>query len=186
MCIYPMRLWCRTGLPMLISEPYRALNAKHHHEAQEWGLQSIKYWKIIKNLCTDMGLERLLDYGCGKRALERALLPYGIKVTNYDPAFPEYADSPEPHELVVCTDVLEHVEPECLEAVLDDLQRVIVRTGFFIVATRASLKNLPDGTNPHRIIETSDWWLEKLGSRFEVIHFDPGSEKYFMMVVNPK
>lgn len=170
----------------VISEEYRALNAKHHHEAQEWGLQSIKYWQAVKNLCEEMGAKALLDYGCGKRSLERALKPFGIAVTNYDPAFPEIAEPPAPHGFVVCTDVLEHVEPECLVDVLKDLRRVTLGAAFLVVATRASLKNLPDGTNPHRIVESKEWWLNELGKYFDVARDYGNSDKYFAIVVTPK
>ena len=171
----------------VITEAYRALNAQQHHDRQEWGLQSIKYWKAVKEVCDRNGFASLLDYGCGKRSLERALTPFGIKVTNYDPAFPELAASPEPHDFVVCTDVLEHVEPECLDAVIADLVRVTKQIGFFVVATRPSLKNLPDGTNPHRIVENRDWWLSKLAPFFNVTPIeDAASTKYFGVAVTPK
>lgn len=171
---------------MLITEAYRDLNARHHFEAQEWGLQSIKYWLIVKNICEMGGFKSLLDYGCGKRALERALTPHGIKVTNYDPAFPEIASPPEPHDFVVCTDVLEHVEPECIDDVVKDLHRVMRKCGFFVIATRPSLKSFADGSNPHRIIEGKGWWLQKLEPYFEPTGDAGQSEKYFSLIVKPK
>ena len=170
----------------VISEDYRALNAQHHLEAQEWGLQSIKHWRTVKAFCEDAGIDAVLDYGCGKRALERALAPFGIRVTNYDPAFPELAAPPKPQALVVCTDVLEHVEPECLDSVLKDLRRCTKLMAYFVIATRASLRNMPDGTNPHRIVESKDWWLEKLDPYFKIHSHGPVGEKEFHLFVLPK
>lgn len=169
----------------LITDEYRALNAQQHHEAQEWGLQSIRYWKTVKELCEQLGINKCLDYGCGKRALERALAPHNIRVTNYDPAFPEYATPPEPHALVVCTDVLEHIEPECLDAVLTDLHRCTKAIGFFVISSKASIKNLPDGTNPHRIIQEMPWWIERMKPWFKVHTEIFEGEKYFGLLVVP-
>ena len=68
----------------------------------------------------------------------------------------------------MCTDVLEHIEPDRLDEVLDDLKRVTRKMGFFVVATRAADKTLPDGRNAHLIQQERDWWLPKLAARFDV------------------
>lgn len=173
---------------MLISDAYRDLNSRQHHERPDWGLQSAKYAEFVKELCDRMKLTTFLDYGCGKRALEMILSPHGIKATNYDPAFPEYSTPPEPHELVVCTDVLEHIEPECLDDVLKDLKRVTKDVAFFVVATRASIRNMPDGTNPHRIVEGKAWWYERIRPYFSIMQElgNTQSHKYFSLLVKPK
>jgi 2-polyprenyl-3-methyl-5-hydroxy-6-metoxy-1,4-benzoquinol methylase len=69
---------------------------------------------------------------------------------------------PKPSDVVVCTDVLEHIEPEKLDAVLDHILRL---TGYFahlVISTRPANAVLPDGRNAHLIVETPDWWLEKI------------------------
>ena len=48
----------------------------------------------------------------------------------YDPAFPEYGE-PRGADLVCCIDVLEHIEPDLLDNVLDDLARITLKHGFF-------------------------------------------------------
>ena len=66
----------------------------------------------------------MLDYGAGKGRLGEALrkmLPNPPVIHCYDPAAPEWAGEPAPCEMVVCIDVLEHVEPGYLDPVLDDL-----------------------------------------------------------------
>ncbi|HET9469625.1 MAG TPA: hypothetical protein VFO24_00885, partial [Usitatibacter sp.] len=65
-------------------------------------------------------------------------------------------------------DVLEHIEPECLDEVLDDLQRVTRKIGFFVIATREAEKTLPDGRNAHLIQEPIAWWAPRLEKRFTV------------------
>ncbi len=111
------------------------------------------------------GSRDILDYGCGQRTLERDL---GFAIRNYDPCISGLDAAPDPADLVVCTDVLEHIEPECLDEVLDDLQRLTRNAGFFVIATRPAEKTLPDGRNAHLIQEPLGWWMPKLTARFEV------------------
>lgn len=171
---------------MLITEPYRAVNAAQHAHEREWGRQSAKYADDVRDLCKRLQIDAFLDYGCGKQALGIALEPFGIKATNYDPAFPEFATSPEPHELVVCTDVLEHVEPECLDAVLEDLRRVTKLIAFLVIATKHSKKSLIDGTNPHKIVQPKEWWVGKLGGMFDLTEApNRQGHKYFTLIARP-
>jgi hypothetical protein len=106
----------------------------------------------------------VLDYGCGKQTL-KALLPY---VVGYDPCIPGLDDPPSPADLVVCTDVLEHIEPTCLAAVLDDLQRVTGSALFATIATGPAKKFLADGRNAHLIQKPIEWWLPKFWYRFDL------------------
>ncbi|RMG43108.1 MAG: hypothetical protein D6718_12955 [Acidobacteria bacterium] len=63
----------------------------------------------------------------------------------YESAFPETAALPQPAELVVRIDVIEHVEPDRPEAVLDDLARVIGRAALVVASTRPAVPRFPDG-----------------------------------------
>ena len=120
------------------------------------------------NLCAENDTQDVLDYGCGKATLHMQM-PFGIN--NYDPAIPKYSAYPEPADIVICTDVMEHIEPECLDAVLDDLKR-LTKIGIYLnVAMYAALKHLPDGRNTHLIQEGREWWLPRLMKRFELKAF---------------
>ena len=110
----------------------------------------------------------VLDYGCGKQLLA-ASCPE-LKIRGYDPAFPELAALAEPADLVMCTDVLEHIEPELLDNVFADLKRVTKKYGFFVIATRPAKKILADGRNAHLIQESMEWWLLKLSRYFDAVY----------------
>ena len=77
-------------------------------------------------------------------------------------------ESPRPADLVVCTDVLEHIEPEKLPFVLDDLRRCVKQIGYFVIHTKAAAKTLADGRNAHLIQKDQAWWTETLGRYFTV------------------
>lgn len=165
---------------MLISEHYRQQNAQKHNESAKYGTIGHLFAEPVRKLIRENSLSTILDYGCGKRTLEKAL---GFSIANYDPAIPGLDAIPEPADLVVCTDVLEHVEPECLDAVLDDLRRVTKEYLFATVAMRKANKTLPDGRNTHLIVEQADWWLPQIMRRFVLKSFkEYGEQEEFVIV----
>ena len=165
----------------LISDEYRALNSALHDSNERYGAGGHRWARLVKHLVERHRLADVLDYGCGKQTLKKALP--GIKVHGYDPAFKELAATPQPADLVVCGDVLEHVEPEKLDAVLDDLARCTRRFAFLVVATRPARKVLSDGRNAHLSQMPGSRWLERILPRFDVLymcdHFDEFDEGGF-------
>ena len=154
---------------MLISESYRALNKKLHESNPGYGKSGARLLPSVLMLCKEIGSQDILDYGCGKRTLERAL---GFEIKNYDPAIEGVDDTPEPADLVVCSDVLEHIEPETLDDVLDDLKRVIRMVGLFTICIVPAQKVLEDGRNAHLIQQDWRWWSPKILARFEVLKME--------------
>ncbi|NIV37196.1 MAG: hypothetical protein GWN58_49560, partial [Anaerolineae bacterium] len=136
---------------MLITDAYRELNTRLHESNPNYGTSGHKWAKHIGSLAGALETNEILDYGCGKQTLANALPQFTVH--GYDPAIEGLDEPPEPHDLVVCGDVLEHIEPECLDDVLDDLKRVTRGTLFLVVATRPASKTLADGRNAHLIVE---------------------------------
>ncbi len=169
----------------MISAEYKALNEELHEERPDYGAGAGKKWgQMVNEFAKSLQTKDILDYGCGKGSLAMAL-PL-MEVTNYDPAVPKWASKPEPHDLVICTDVLEHIEPEYLDDVLDDLVRVTRRALIVSVATRPAVKTLSDGRNAHLIVQPMEWWLPKIWSRFELISMNKSGESEFFCVCHVK
>lgn len=145
---------------MLISDEYRALNADLHARKPGYGSKGHGWATRVRNLASELGAVSILDYGCGKGTLARALPD--LDVRGYDPAVPGCDAAPEPADLVICTDVLEHVEPECIDAVLADLVRLTVRGCLVAVACRPGKRTLADGRPDHLTVEPPAWWMERL------------------------
>jgi hypothetical protein len=160
---------------VLISPEYAELNKKLHEDRPDYGISGARWASHILQFADEIIQSRdILDYGCGKRSLQDAL---GFDIRNYDPAIGEYSAVPHPADIVACTDVLEHIEPECLDDVLADLRRVTKKMGFFTIATRPAKKFLSDGRNAHLIQQDAKWWLEKLWDKFHIQQFnDLGGE----------
>jgi hypothetical protein len=148
-----------------LSPAYRQLNQQLHDERPDYGVAGGDHAQMVLGLVEQFGLRSVLDYGCGKGALAAAL-PWPI--WEYDPAIPGKDEEPRPADLVVCTDVLEHVEPDYLPAVLADLQRCATGLLYVVVHTAAANKALPDGRNAHLTQEPAAWWLERLAQRFRI------------------
>jgi len=152
----------------MISEAYLE-QQKKLHATGNYGVSGNKYAAIVADIANQLQTTDVLDYGCGQRRLESAL---GWLIRNYDPAIPEFSDKPQyGADVVACTDVLEHIEPDQLDAVLDDLKRLTKQAGIFVIATGPAKKFLDDGRNAHLIQEGAKWWLPKIMERFDLVKF---------------
>lgn len=157
---------------MLISESYREQQeALHNSKKINYGTVGAQYGEVVGEMIDFLEVDTLLDYGSGKNlSLQTTLAPQRkFTYQAYDPGVPDYADDPVPAELVVCIDVLEHIEPDCLDDVLDHLESLTERILFATVHTGPAGKILPDGRNAHLIQKPVEWWLPKFTERFELI-----------------
>jgi hypothetical protein len=166
----------------MITESYLA-QQKALHAKGNYGVSGHKYAETVRHISQKLDTHDILDYGCGQRTLEKAL---GFLIRNYDPAIEEFSDPPGmPADVVVCSDVLEHIEPDQLDAVLDDLKRLMKKMGLFVIATGPAKKVLDDGRNAHLIQEGPDWWLPKLMQRFELLQCQTDKHS-FAVLISPK
>lgn len=158
----PLMAFCK---PALISPEYRSLNAQLHVDNLSYGVGGGKHAKTVIKLAEEIKSTSILDYGCGKGYLAKEI-PFPI--WEYDPAIPDKQESPRPADIVICSDVLEHIEPDHLLLVLDDLRRCVKKVGYFIIHTGPAQKTLPDGRNTHLIQKGEQWWKRKLSNFFTV------------------
>jgi hypothetical protein len=151
--------------PTLISTTYCSMNRQLHHDNLAYGVGGGKHAPHVLKLAAAIKTTAILDYGCGKGYLAKEI-PFPI--WEYDPAIPSKAESPRPADLVVCTDVLEHIEPDRLPYVLADLRRCVKQVGYFTIHTGPAQKTLPDGRNTHLIQRGEDWWRKRLCQFFTI------------------
>ena len=168
-----------------ISEEYRK-EQQRLHENPNYGVASISYAPLVTKIIDSLGVTELLDYGAGKGNLAKHIKPaHNVEVRHYEPAnpnHPEWAEKPDSAQLVTCIDVLEHIEPELIDNVLDDLQRCTEFFGFFTVHTGPAVKTLSDGRNAHLIQEPSAWWLAKILSRWDLLQYQVQPNGFYVLV----
>ena len=168
----------------LISESYQKLNRDLHEDPKFGTSAGTPHATSISDIVNRAGCRTLLDYGCGKGTLKLALQPLcpNLDIREYDPARPGKTQLPEPADIVACFDVMEHVEPDFLDGVLDHIKTLTKRFAFFIIALVEADKILPDGRNAHLIIQPTEWWLDQIARRFDVLDARPIRGDYELMV----
>lgn len=106
----------------------------------------------------------ILDFGCGTGALISTLKTRYPKKTieGYDPGNKKFTNKFENQkfDLVISTDVLEHIEPNFLNETLIFLKEKSNRC-YHLIALEPSRVFLPDGRNAHLILKSKDWWKNK-------------------------
>lgn len=155
------------GHKVLITDSYREQNIAMHAAKPQYGSHGIQWTETVADIAEENGFYSILDYGCGKGYLASSL-PNWLNVREYDPAIPGKSDEPATADFVVCTDVLEHIEPDLIDNVLAHIHAVAGKAVLFSVSTVDSLKHLPDGRGAHLIVEDANWWRNKLGRLFDI------------------
>ena len=143
----------------------------HAANQSNWiGEALAEYKHNVFNLIKENNVKNILDYGCGKAKFHSILFnnkkvpgsPMGIDITPYDPAVPEFANKPiGQYDLVLCVDVMEHVQEDKVEEVLKDIFTFSNRV-FLTITCYAATQTLVNGKNAHYTIKEPDWWKEKL------------------------
>lgn len=168
---------------MLISAAYKS-QQEALHATGTYGTASIEYAPLVTEIVSRLHITHLLDYGCGSLLnLYKHIKPaHKLTYQAYDPGTVEYAEAPVPAQMVACIDVLEHIEPDFLESVLDDLARLTETVLFCTVHTGPAIKVLSDGRNAHLTQQPMEWWLPKLWSRFELQTVQVTGEHSFYVI----
>lgn len=152
----------------LISDEYKQQLAALHATGK-FGVAARWFGPHVRLLLEDTNCNEVLDYGAGSNRTLEAYLPVGCAYYPYDPAVPGMDEDPEPRAIVVCIDVLEHIEPDRLDAVLQHLRSKIEVAALISFATGPAQKVLPDGRNAHLIQQPLEWWVPKLAALGELM-----------------
>ena len=145
---------------MLITPEQLERNRRHHERVggegvhkQAYGVSGWKWGDDVLDLAKEVGASTVLDYGAGKGTLEKHLSDL-IDIRSYDPI--TFPDTPEPADIVVCTDVLEFLG-ECRGDVLTHIKELARKAVFIAVP-----KHPKEKAEPGLTIESLDWWEELL------------------------
>lgn len=169
----------------MISEAYQALNRQYATAKPSWATGGMRHRETVLELIREHNVKTVLDYGCGRGTLGNSIMGRdkhhapvsGVTWYDYDPA--AYAEGlrklpkVDHVDLITCTHVLEHVEPELLDATLEEFKQFSPKVIYIAVPSGPAKAVLPDGRNAHLIQESGKWWEKKLrsilGGRIKVL-----------------
>jgi len=131
-----------------------------HSDPSKWrGVTLTHFLPEIKQIIQAQSLKTILDYGCGKAEFH----PPEWNATKYDPAVLKFSQKPVGRfDLVICTDVLEHIPVDGLQDTIKDLFDYSDKWVFISVCCRKAMEILPNGYNAHATVESQEWWEELL------------------------
>ena len=154
-----------------ISPEYLNLQ-KELHQNPGYGVASKNYAALIFQSMQRSKTQSLLDYGAGKGLLYDVLTQMGCTVPyqGYDPAVERFMKRPDPAEMVVCLDVLEHIEEDRIDVVIKDIAAHALKEMILTVATYPAVKTLADGRNAHILLRDPDWWFAKIWQHMEILN----------------
>lgn len=159
-----------------------------HRKDTTYGATGVKYFNeactFIDNF--DGVVKTVLDYGCGKGALIKRLAKTypEIKFYGYDPCVDGYTTLPDVKhfDLVLCTDVLEHVPLLEIDDVVKEISGLSQYVMFALDHCKAYAE-LPDGTNAHCTIKPISWYVSKFDKHFNELTVLECREKFKHIVL---
>ena len=152
----------------------------HKEEGKFRGISLVPLVPTLINVIKENNCKTLLDYGCGKA------IPYSKKECKsiglkkpvqelcnldsfdlYDPAYPKYNKlTKKKYDIVVCTDVMEHIAEQDIDWVLKDILSHSKKTVFLNISCQPALKHFKKGKfkgqNVHVSVFHGTWWSDKV------------------------
>ena len=156
----------------IISPEYAALNRQLHEDAKGYGTQAGQDVGVVLSNARENGYKVILDFGCGKGNLKMALATAAPEITvlEFDPAIDGKNTLPTGRvDFVAALDVMEHVEPEYLPAVLETIRDLRPSLVLLKIALTPSSRSLPDGRNAHVLLRSPAWWTDALRPYFKAV-----------------
>ncbi len=146
-----------------IAKEYIAMHAKKKFS----GASLEPHIKEIKALIKEYDCKTILDYGCGQASCHKS-----GKIKDailYDPYVDKYSVKPEgTFDLVICTDVMEHVPEEGVGKVLTELMNYTNKVLYLAIATYPANKKFSNGENVHLTIKSKEWWENMLSTAKDI------------------
>lgn len=141
-----------------MNKEYIASEYRKMHEAKKFNGDSLTmHIPEIKKLIRKYDCKTILDYGCGKaKAHKKEKLG---DVTLYDPYYEPYSKPPQgTFDMVICTDVLEHVPYSDIVRVIKELISLTNKVLFLVISTKPAKKKFSNGENVHLTVKPEIWW----------------------------
>tara|TARA_R110000824_G_scaffold315363_2_gene502507 strand:+ start:1098 stop:1742 length:645 start_codon:yes stop_codon:yes gene_type:complete len=178
-------------------EAYKHL---HKEEYKFRGISLIPFAIAIYGIIQSNKCKSIIDYGCGKaiaykenfkdidykKQIPNFTVPlhkwWGIdELQLYDPGVPEHSKLPtKKADLVICTDVLEHIPEEDLDWIIREICSLSNSVVFINVSSQPAKKTFTSGKykgdNVHVSLFDHKWWVDKV----KTVHKDYKDLKIYL------
>jgi len=151
-----------------ITEDYKQTIKDYRGETSpSWGSTGAKNfgYRVLNLLSAREDIKTVLDFGCGHGFLGEFVREQRPDIiwSDYDPSIEGKDELPEMgyYDLIVSSDVMEHIEPEKLKEVLHWMYDHGKYQYHLISCELCQGPLMSDGRNPHLIVETPEWWREQ-------------------------
>ena len=157
------------------------------------GSSLFRHVPYIARVVNEYRVDTVLDYGCGKATFwnwdyRNAILGPDkvVDVTLYDPAVEEYDKLPsgDRFDLVVCTDVLEHLHPDDSERIVERLVMLTRKHLFCSIGLTPAKKRFKDGTNLHTNLRTREYWEDLFAQKVKDVENKYGAYFTYKLLYN--
>ena len=155
---------------MAITTEYKEHMAKEH-DGSKWGTTGWKYAGdlVLKCLRDRPYIKTILDFGCGKGTMKRFIkeeMGNEYDISEYDPGIPGKDTFPTGQfDLVLTSDVLEHIEPHLLTETIQQLEKLTGKVLFNDIACSPTFKTFGEGPyigqDLHLTVEEPSWWRKR-------------------------
>lgn len=132
-----------------------------------YGSTAYLYFEQIAREVLALNPGSVLDYGCGRGDLVAHFWADGRRrIAKYDPAVPQHETMPDgSFDLVLCTDVMEHILMADVDMVLREIRRKSHKV-LFTISLRPARAKLPDGRNAHVTLLSAKEWTRWIADVF--------------------
>lgn len=146
---------------------HQTLNQYQELHAKGYGATAYLYFDQIAREVLKLRPSSILDFGCGRSDLVAHFWKDGArKIAKYDPAIPQFKRMPpETFDLLLCTDVMEHIPMTDIDHVLREMRSKAPR-GLFTISMIPARAKLPDGRNAHVTLLDEGEWTRWIASVF--------------------
>ena len=158
-----------------ISPEYLKTQEEMHiglHKTMQYGsIATTIFPRLIEPIVRTSESKSVFDYGCGKQFLKEPIEKMGVEYAGYDPAVKKYStlDLSKKYDMVMCIDVMEHVEEQYHDIVLQDIAKLSKKYVLLTITPIEAKKVLSDGRNAHICIAGPSYWLPKICKYFEPV-----------------
>jgi len=146
------------------------------HAQSQYGRSAKTHRAAIQACIVELKPYSIVEYGCGRSRLCDDLEYNEASYVRFDPAIPGIdVLTASKADLVINTDVLEHIPRAEVDALLEKIAALGNRV-FFNISTRLASEVLPNGENAHCTVLPAEEWLEILLPHFpdaELVHINP-------------